>query len=145
MRAVYYRHTALDAVRSSLLSAKWFTLLRWALRIDWRQRVSNEWLLQSTQLMHRLHVVKERHLGFLGHSLRKHHRKLSQGVSHLTPLSTVLMWDGESTRRFTASQAAIPTRLVKRVGQGNRMTLLRYTARFLDLPPVIATPAHLQD
>ena len=53
--------------------------------------------------------------------------------------------DGESTRRYTASQGANPTRLVQGVGHGNRMTLLQYTDRLLDIPPVIATPAHLQD
>ena len=71
-------------------------LIRGALGIDCHQfSLSNEWLLYRTQLLHSLQVVKERHLSFLGRS-----EVTSPGVSHLTPLSTVLISNGESTRCY---------------------------------------------
>ncbi len=122
---------ALTKTLSQKIASKWFTLLRWTIGVSRRTERSNSALLGELSLSHPLQVLRERFLGFLGHSLRARQRELALMDSQ-SPLSQILIWQGEAERVYSKSRGAQSQRYVQNRGQGNRCTLPRYSLGLLD-------------
>ena len=122
---------ALTKSLSQKLVTKWFTLLRWTIGVSRKTERSNSALLGELSLSHPLQVLRERFLGFLGHSLRARERELSS-LDSLSPLSQILIWQGEAERVYSKSRGVQNQRYVQNRGQGNRSTLPRFSLGILD-------------